>query len=97
MFLGGIAFIPVPAVGRVFLMYPVHVVVTISLGKDGCCGYREILAVALYYSGVGQVPVFFETVSVDKEMLRAHGESVDGSVHSEDGGVEDVDLVYFNG
>ena len=102
---GGIAGVVVPAVVRVLLVELLHVVVAISLGKDGGSSDGKILAIAFHDGGVGQgmtqlvtVAVFVisvESVAVDDEGFGAHGKGIDGSVHGCDAGTKDVHLVDF--
>ena len=97
VFTGGIAFVAEPVVKWVFLSQVIHVVVPERLGQDagGCDG--EVFAVALDDGGVRQVAVGLETVAVDDDGFRPKGELVECPVHGEDGGVEDVDVVYLLG
>ena len=69
MFLGRIALIAMPVVLGIFLSKTVHIVVTIGLGEDAGSCYGEILAVAFYYCGVGQVVIWFEAIAIYYDCL----------------------------
>ena len=71
MFLGRIALIAMPVVLGIFLGKTVHIIVTICLGKDAGGSYGEIFAIALYYCGVGQVVVWFESIAIYYDCLGA--------------------------
>ena len=90
-----IALVRLPVVLRIFLVEFVHIVVTECLCEYRRGGDGQILAVAFDDGGVGQGAVGLEPVSVDDDGLRSHGELVEGPVHGEDGGVEDVYPVYL--
>ena len=94
---GGITLVATPVVLRIFLGKTVHIVVTIGLGEDAGSCYGEILAVALYYCGVGQVMIWLEAIAVYYDCLGTHAQGIEGSVHGEDAGIEDVYLVDFPG
>ena len=101
VFLRGIAFVGAPVVLGVFFGETVHVVVTVGLGEDRGSGDGEVLAVAFDDSGMGDVggnitnhgTVGTKAVTVDDDGLRTDGELIEGTVHGEDGGIEDIDLV----
>ena len=95
MLFRGIALIAVPSVAGKLFVQAVHVVVAVGLGQDGRGGDGKVLAVALHHRGVGNVGIFLETVAVDEQVLRTDGELVDGAVHGQERGVEDVDFVDF--
>ena len=97
MFLGGIALVATPIVLGIFLGKTVHIVVTIGLGEDAGGSYGEILAVALYYCGVRQVVIWLEAIAVYYDCLGTHAKVIEGTVHGEDTGIEDVYLVDFLG
>ena len=97
MLLRGIALVATPIVLGIFLGKTVHIVVTIGLGEDAGSCYGEILAVALYYCGVGQVVIWFEAIAVYYDCLGTHAKAIEGTVHGEDTGIEDVYLVDFLG
>ena len=82
MFLGGIALVATPIVLGIFLGKTVHIVVTIGLGKDAGSCYGEILAVALYYCGVGQVVIWLEAIAVYYDCLGTHAKAIEGTVPS---------------
>ena len=44
---------------------------------------------------MGQVPVFLKAVAIDNDGLRAHCQLVKGTVHGQNGGIQDVDFVYL--
>ena len=103
MFLGGIAFVRLPVVLRVFLGQAVHVVVTIGLGKYRSGSNAQVFAVALDDGGVWDVDgitidhgtVGLESVAVNDDVLRAHLQLIQGTMHGQYGGIEDIDFVYF--
>ena len=65
-----ITFVMLPVITWEFLMQFVHVVITISFGKDRSSSYRKIFAISLYNSSMRYVGVLLETVSIDQQMLR---------------------------
>ena len=101
MLLRGIAFVREPVILGVFLGETVHVVITVGLGEDRSGSDGEVLAVAFDDSGMGDVggnitnhgTVGTKAVTVDDDGLRTDGELIEGPVHGEDGGIEDIDLV----
>ena len=93
----GVTGVAVPAVVRHLHVEFAHVVVAVSLREDGGRGNGEVLAVALDDGLVGQLSVGLEAVAIDDDELRTHSELVEGTVHGEDGRVEDVDVVYLAG
>ena len=93
----GIALVAPPIVLGIFLGKTVHIVVTIGLGEDAGSSYGEILAVALYYCGVGQVVIWLEAIAIYYDCLGTHAKAIEGTVHGEDTGIEDVYLVDFLG
>lgn len=99
--LGGIAFVVVPMVHGVFLVYVVHVVVAVGLGEDAGGGYAHIAGIALDYGRVGDGGLrmwrgpWHEAVAVYYDMEGDVGELVEGMVHGHDAGAEDVVPVYL--
>ena len=63
--LGGVAFVFVPSIFRVLLGDAHHVFVTMCLGKDRCCSYRHIFAVAFDHGGVVDSRIGTEFIAVD--------------------------------
>ena len=92
---GGIAFVAVPVVLGIVLMDAEHIVVTVGLGKDAGGSNAHVGSIALDDGGVGDVLVGHEAVAVDEEVLGAYFQLSNGTVHGEDGGTEDVNLVDF--
>ena len=90
---GGIAFVTVPSVHGIVLMEGVHVVVAIGFGQDAGSGNGEVLGITLDDGLVRQGLITLETVPVDDEGLGTHFEGVEGTVHGQDGGTQDVDAV----
>ena len=78
-------------------METLHVVVAVGLGQDGSRRYGYVFAVALHHRDVRRVAIGREAVAVDEQMLRTHAQSVDGAVHGQDGGAQDVYLVNLGG
>ena len=91
----GITLVAAPAILGVLLCQMSHVVIAEGLGQDARRRDGEVFAVALDDGGPWQVAVGLEAVAIDDDGLRADGELVEGAVHGEDGGVEDVYLVDF--
>lgn len=91
--LGGVAFVVVPVVVRKLFVQAVHVVVPIGLGQNRCRSDGEVLAVTLYHRGMRDVGIGFEAVAVDEQVLGTYLQLGDGTVHSQDRGVEDVDFI----
>ena len=83
----GVAFVAVPAVLGVSRGKVSHVIVAEGLGEDACCGYRKILTVALHNGREGQDSLWLEAVAVNYHCLRAHLQSVQGTVHGKDAGI----------
>ena len=92
---GGIAFVVAPAVVRKLRVQVAHVLVAVRFGQDRCSGNRQVFAVAFDYGLVRNVAVGFEAVAVDNEMLGAHRQRIDGAMHCQNAGVQDVNLVDF--
>ena len=65
----GIALVAPPIVLGIFLGQTVHIIVTICLGKDAGGSYGKIFAIALYYCGVGQVILWFESIAIHNDCL----------------------------
>ena len=89
----GVAHVVLPVVVGILLRQADHLVVAVGLGQDGGGSDGEVLAVALDDGGMGQVAVGLEAVAIDDDGLGPHLELVEGTVHGQDGGVEDIDLV----
>ena len=69
MLFGGITFVALPVILRIFLGQLKHIVVTICLGEDARCCYREIFAIALYNGGIGQVVLGLEAIAIHNDCL----------------------------
>ena len=93
----GVAGVAVPAVVGELAVQGMHVVVAVGFGQDGGGRYREILAVALHHRGVGHVAPGTETVAVDDDETGAHLQRVKGTVHGQDGSLQNVDAVNLLG
>lgn len=93
--LGGIGGILVPAVLGEFFVQCEHVLIAMGFGEDagGCDGF--VLAIAFDDAMVRQLLVFVESVAVYQQLLRANFQAIDGAVHGQKRGVEDVDFVYL--
>ena len=107
---GGISGVARPAILRMLPVEVGHVVVAVGFGQNGGGGDGEVAGVALDEGGVrqglgeegevgavegGTGAVGVEAVAVDDDKLGAHFEAVEGAVHGQNGGVEDVDFVDF--
>ena len=97
MLLGRITLFAFPIVLWVFFCQRIHIIITIGLGKDACCSNCQILAVAFYDGCIRQILIGFETVAIHDNCFRTNLELVQGSVHSQDTGVEDIDFIDFFG
>ena len=95
--LGGVAFVFVPVVLGEVLRNAQHVLVTVGLGEDGGSRNAHVGAVALDNGGVRHIAPGLEAVAVDQDVLRGDLEGVEGAVHGQDRGVEDVDAVNLLG
>lgn len=93
----GVAFVDVPGILWVEVVKPFHLVISICFGKDGCCRYVGEFAVAFYYCCPGYVTPWLEAVAVDDYGSGGDFEGVEGAVHGQYGGVEDVDAVDLFG
>ena len=92
-----ITFVMLPVITWEFLMQFVHVVITISFGKDRSSSYRKIFAISLYNSSMRYVGVLLETVSIDQQMLRTGFQPVYRPVHGEKRCIQDVYLINLFG
>ena len=90
MLLGRITLVAFPVVLRIFFCQRIHVIITIGLGKDAGSCNRQILAVTLYDGCIRQILVGFEAVTIHDNL-----ELVQGTVHSQKTGVEDIDFIDF--
>ena len=97
MLLGRITLVAFPVVLRIFFCQRIHVIITIGLGKDAGSCNRQILAVTLYDGCIRQILVGFEAVTIHDNCLRPNLELVQGTVHSQKTGVEDIDFIDFFG
>lgn len=91
----GITGIAVPTVLGIKRSLLLHEVVTAGFGQDGRGRNGEVLAIALHDGLMGYVAVGFEAVAVHNHEGRTHRQLVEGPVHGQDGGVEDIDFVNF--
>lgn len=91
--LGRITFILLPVITGIFLMECIHVIVPISFGQHTGSSNVEVLAISLYNCSVGEVLILLETITINQQVLRPHLQPVNGTVHSQDGGIEDVYLI----
>ena len=94
---GRVTLVVVPVVVGVLRVQAVHIIVAVGLGKNRCSGNVHQFAVALDHGLVRGVAVGFELVAIDHHVLGAYLQSVEGAVHGENRGVEDVDLVDLLG
>lgn len=92
---GGVALVLVPAVVGKKLVQLQHVSVAGGLGEYGSSCDGGIFAVAFDDAVMGQGGVRTEAIAIDEEQLGAWRELVDGAVHSQKGGLQDVDAVDF--
>ena len=90
---GGVSLVAKPVVLRILLGQLVHIVVTIGLGKDRGCRDGEELAITLDNGRMRKVTIRFEAVAVDNDGFRAHLKLVEGPMHGQDRGIENVDAV----
>ena len=110
MFLCLVALVLTPIIHWVFCSKGLHIVVTISLRQDAGSSDSLVAGVAMDDTGMGQISVEkdgiricsligigIEAIAVDDKRFGPHGELVEGAVHSEEAGVEDVDGVYLLG
>ena len=87
----------IPIVVRELFVQPVHIIITIRLGQNGCRRDGKILTVAFHNGGMRNIPVFPEAVTVDKQMLRAQLQPVNSAMHGKEGSVQDIYLVNLLG
>ena len=95
--LGGITFVFVPCILRIFGGNAVHKLVAVCLGKYRCSGNAAICGVAFHDTCGRNVVIWLETVSVNEDSFRTYSEAVEGAMHGEYRGVENVDFVDFGG
>ena len=69
MLLGGITLVATPVVLGIFLGKTIHIVITTGLGKDAGSSYGEILAITLYYSGIGEIVIWLEAIAIYDDCL----------------------------
>ena len=67
MLFGGITFVALPVILRIFLGQLKHIVVKICLGEDARCCYREIFAIALYNGSIGEVVIGLKVFSIHND------------------------------
>ena len=65
----GIALVAPPIVLGIFLGKTIHIVITTGLGKDAGSSYGEILAITLYYSGIGEIVIWLEAIAIYDDCL----------------------------
>ena len=93
------AFVAVPVILGVFLVYLLHEVVAVGLGQNRGRRDAHHLAVALDDGLVGNgfaargVLVGVEAVAVHQDVFGARGELIQSAMHRQNGGAQDVDLV----
>ena len=92
---GGIPFVFVPVVLRELFVQIHHVIVPICFGKNRSCGDREKSSVAFYFTRIRYVVVGGETVSVDEQCFGTSTQSVEGAMHGEKRGIQNIDFVDF--
>ena len=90
-----VAFVLGPVVHGVLLVEAAHELIAVGLGEDRGSGDVAEAAVALDIGGEGNVAPGGEFVAVHDYRLRDDRERVEGPVHGENGGAEDVYLVDF--
>ena len=69
MLLGGITLVASSVVLGIFLGKTIHIVITTGLGKDAGSSYGEILAITLYYSGIGEIVIWLEAIAIYDDCL----------------------------
>ena len=93
--LGGVACILIPAVLRMRFVELPHVRIAVGFGEDaGGCNAAE-LTIAFDDAVVWNVLVGVKAVAVYQQRLGAYGQLIDGAVHGQERGVEDVDFIDF--
>ena len=95
VFACGVAHISVPSVLWVFEGELAHIFVAPGFREYGCGGYAGVFPVAFHHGLIGVAVEGFEAVAVYEQELRSDTKVSYGSLHARDGGVENVDSVYF--
>lgn len=90
-----ITFVDFPVIARIAGGGITHEFVAVGLGEDRGRGYVAVFRIAFDHGHVGYVAVWFETVAVNGDSARRNLKRIQGAVHGEDRGVENVDAVYF--
>ena len=90
-----IAGVSLPVVLGVLLGKMSHQMVAVDLCHNGGGSYGGDPAVTPYDRLVGDLEVATEAVAIDEEVLRAGLQPLDGSLHGEEGGSEDIQPVYL--
>ena len=90
-----ITFVDFPVIARIAGGGITHEFVAVGLGEDRGRGYVAVFRIAFDHGHVGYVAVWFETVAVNGDSARHNLKRIQGAVHGEDRGVENVDAVYF--
>ena len=90
---GGVALVVVPGVAGVLVVQAQHVVVAVGLGQYAGGGYVHVLGIALHHRLPRCGAVGLEAVAIHADALGPHLQAVQGAVHGQYAGVEDVHLV----
>ncbi len=93
----GIAFVLVPMVHRIFFMDLVHIGIAVGFGQNRGGRNAHELAVALDDAFIRDFAKGLKAIAVYDDIFRDRDQLVQGLVHRQDGGIEDVDLIDFCG
>ena len=93
--LGRVSFIVAPGIIGVFTVELHHIIVPVGFGKDGGRSDREEFSITFDDAMEGELSVRLEAVAIDQQGLWLGIKLADRPVHSQKGGIEDVDLIEF--
>ena len=91
----GITLVGLPAILGELLGQSLHVLIAEGLGQDTGRGDGLILSVTFHDSGIRQVSIRQETVAVHDNGLGAYLQLVQRTMHGQDAGPQDIDMVYL--
>ena len=93
MRLGGVTFVFVPLVVRVFIVNLIHIFIPNCFGQYGSCSNIHEFAITLDYSLMWYSVERFESVSVHRDKLWFNFEFRYGLMHGQNGSIENIDFI----
>ncbi len=95
VFYGGVTLVIVPVIVRMLGVQAQHIVVAVGLGQYRCSSYGEVFAITFYHGAIGHKLVGFKSVAIYYYVFGLWCELRYGSVHGQNRGIQNVDIVYF--